>query len=57
MRGLVRFIVLLAPPLAVFVLMNNYRQGLPDMAARTLVLTTDQSQPASRDDDEQSDHG
>lgn len=37
-RGIVRFMVLVVPPLAVFALTNNHMQGLPDMAARTLVI-------------------
>jgi len=41
LRGMLRLIVLLIPPLAVAALFNSHLQGLPDVAARTLVLRRD----------------
>lgn len=38
LRGVIRLLVYLIPPLGAFVLTNSHMQGLPDMAARTLVL-------------------
>jgi uncharacterized RDD family membrane protein YckC len=51
-RGVTRFIVLALPPLAIFVLLNPYMQGLHDWAARTLVLRSDWREPTKPGDHE-----
>jgi uncharacterized RDD family membrane protein YckC len=38
LRNGIKFLVLLVPPLAVFALINPHLQGLPDMAAATVVV-------------------
>ena len=45
-RGAVRMVVALVPPLAVFALTNPHMRGLHDMAAKTLVLATDLTEPS-----------
>lgn len=52
LRGAIRFIVWLIPPLAVFVITNNHLQGLPDMAAKTLVLAKQEPQEQANDEQE-----
>lgn len=40
-RGAIRMLVFVIPPLGAFTLTNAHMQGLPDMAARSLVLAND----------------
>ena len=57
-RNILKLVVLIMPPLVIFVLLNPYRQHLADIVARTIVVveyTTEEGEEQSDSGEDQSD--